>query len=358
MSRLELIAAERKTFVAGRQATFSRVAAIRKEAMANLPELVPATKAALEQKLAKVYLAKDAAEARQIIAALLAGGRQVARAYSNTLAEIDFDGAMAELGIAVRPTRLEEIIQQEQGLERNGHPHLATIDQSRQTLEEGLRKYAGCQGAVSEVKEAAKAKIKEDILHSDFGVTGANCVVAENGVLVMIEDEGNVRAVSNLPFRHLAVVGIDKIVPAAEDAMAVVQATTMYGTGKVTPTYMSLVAGPSRTADIEFKMAYGMHGPKELHIVLLDNGRSALVEQGAGVLLECINCGACYEACAALAKRQNWEHSVCSPKGLALDLVQGKCKAQAGELTLADYECPIGLSPQKASVALRNIIPL
>lgn len=344
MSRLQQIAILRQGLI-GKGDLAKKVTAIRENAVAKLPELRVVATEMLEKKLAKVYQAKDGAAAADIIINLLKGQKQVARAYSNTLTEINFENLLAEQRVAVYPTRLEEIFCREAGLPASGHPHLAAMDQPEEAIEKALQHFISRQDitAPAEIVRLAREKVKGTILGCEYGVTGANCIVAENGVLVAAEDEGNVRAVSNLPYKHLAVVGIDKIVASAEDAMAVMQATAFYGVGRITPTYFSLIAGPSRTADIEFRMAYGMHGPKEVHIVLLDNGRLAVREQGAGALLKCINCGACFESCAALAEQQGWQGVVLTPKSFALGIVRGQIAVAGGELRMAEFLCPVGL---------------
>jgi L-lactate utilization protein LutB len=129
------------------------------------------------------------------------------------------------------------------------------------------------------------------VVQSEFGITGVDCLVAEHWAMVLAEEEGDLRAVSNLPYQHVAVAGLEQLVNSAEEAVALVQAASIFAAGRLSPTYVSFIAGPSRTGDIEFRIAYGMHGPKEVHVILLDNGRRALRDRGAGSLLKCIDCG-------------------------------------------------------------------
>jgi len=233
------------------------------------------------------------------------------------------------------------------------------LDQPRTVLVEGLRRFTGKseEKSASELSRSANEKIRECIIKSEYGITGVDCVVAENGVLVMAEDQGNVRAVSNLPYRHVAVVGLEEIVASAEDAAALVQAASIFGAGRITPTYVSFVAGPSRTADIEFRMAYGMHGPKEVHVILLDNGRLEIRNQGAGALLKCINCGSCYDSCAELAQSQQWKDVTLTPKTLALALAQRRLAPAKQKLEISEFTCPVGLSAAEVGDALVRIQP-
>jgi L-lactate utilization protein LutB len=313
----------------------------------------------LQQKLAKVYLAKDAAEAVIILGNLSQGASEVCRAHSSVLAEVGFDKLMSERKVRVNLTSLEEVVQREMELPGCGHPRFSILDQPREVLEEGLRRFTGKREMKSspELSRSANEKVRECIIRSDYGITGVDCVVAENGVLVLAEDEGNVRAVSNLPYKHVAVVGVEEVVASAEDAVTLIQAASIFGAGRITPTYVSFIAGPSRTADIEFRMAYGMHGPKEVHVILLDNGRLAIRNQGAGRLLKCMNCGSCYESCSELANRQQWRDVTLTPKGLALGLAQGRLTPAKQAIQMTDFSCPVGLGAAEVSDDLGRISP-
>jgi L-lactate utilization protein LutB len=346
MNRLKQIATLRQALIRQNPGLASRVTAIREKSIENLPDLLLKAQETLAGKLAKVYTANNRSEAEKILGDLLKNEKNAARAYSNTLAEVGFDRMMSDLGVKVKLTSIEEIVRIESGRPAPGHPQLATLDLSSQVIEEALRRFIGEKGktSLSALKQQAVKRIKADILQCDFGVTGANSIVAENGVLVLAEDEGNVRAVSNLPYRHVAVVGLDKLNWSVEDSMSIIQASAIFGTGRITPTYYSLIAGPSRTGDIEFRMAYGMHGPKEVHVILLNNGRLAIRDQGAGALLKCINCGSCYESCVRLARTVKWKDVMFSPKAMALGLVQGLLPKIKAKTAMAEFLCPVGLS--------------
>lgn len=359
MSRLQEIANLREGLMNGKRELVGQVTAIRESAVAKLPDLVAMATETLQQKLAKVYLAKDAAEAAVILGNLLQGETEVCRANSSVLAEVGFDRLMSERKIKVNLTSLEEVIQQEMGLPGCGHPHFSVLDQPREALEASLCRFVGAddKSSAQELARSAKEKVRERIVRSAFGVTGVDFVVAENGVLVLAEDQGNVRAVSNLPYKHVAVVGLEEVIASAEDAAMLVQAASIFGAGRITPTYVSFIAGPSRTADIEFRMAYGMHGPKEVHVILLDNGRLAIRNQGAAALLKCINCGSCYESCSELAQQQQWNDVTLTPKGLALGLAQGRLTPAKQKLQVGEFSCPVGLSAAEVSEKLAGILP-
>ncbi len=360
MSRLQEIANLRQGLIPERRDLVAQVTTVRENTVAKLPELIGMAQETLQGKLAKVYMAKNAAEAAAILRDLVQDEVEVCRAQSSVLAEIGFDKLMGERKVKVNLTSLEEVVQKELGVPGCGHPHFSLLDQPREALEDGLRRFTGEGDArtATELSRAAKEKVRERIIKSDYGVTGVDCVVAENGVLVLAEDQGNVRAVSNLPYKHVAVAGIEEVVASAEDAVAVVQAASVFGAGRITPTYVSFIAGPSRTADIEFRMAYGMHGPKEVHVILLDNGRAAIREQGAGSLLKCINCGSCYESCAGLADRQSWKDVTLTPKAMALGVAQGRLTPGKQKMQMDEFSCPVGLSAAEVSETLRKVLPV
>lgn len=375
MSRLQQIANSRQELAAQHRDLIQQVAALRENTVATLPAMVARAKETLEQKLAKVYLAQDAAEAVRILGHLLEGQEQVARAGAATVDEIGFDAAMAKQGIRVNLTRLEEIVQKEMGLPACGHPHFAILDQPRQIIAEGLRRFATPgspqpppplppagrenHGAVpadfAELKRLASEKIKAAVVQAEFGITGVDCIVAEHGSMVLAEDDGNLRAVSNLPYQHVAVAGLEQLVGSAEEAVALVQAASIFAAGRITPTYVSFISGPSRTGDIEFRMAYGMHGPKEVHVILLDNGRSAIRDRGAASLLKCIDCGSCYESCAELARSQGWTEVTLTAKGLALGLAQGRLARPQAKVKMSEFLCPVGLSAEEVARGLGQV---
>ncbi|MGC8812545.1 MAG: LUD domain-containing protein, partial [Candidatus Aenigmatarchaeota archaeon] len=103
--------------------------------------------------------------------------------------------------------------------------------------------------------------------------------------------------VSKLVEKHVIVTGIEKIVPSIQDAITVCQALAIWGTGTSLPSYINIISSPSKTADIQKEIVYGAHGPKEVFLVLVDNGRSKMMKNGLSEILYCINCGSCLYFC-------------------------------------------------------------
>ncbi|MCS7123672.1 MAG: LUD domain-containing protein, partial [Candidatus Aenigmarchaeota archaeon] len=137
--------------------------------------------------------------------------------------------------------------------------------------------------------------IRKEILNADVGLTGANAISSEGSIFIL-ENEGNISLISRIPKKHIIIAGIDKIVPKDEDAISICKAASLFSVGNL-PSYINIITSPSKTADIQQKEIFGMHGAKEVYLILLDNGRSKILEEGLNELLYCINCGACLYFC-------------------------------------------------------------
>ena len=329
---------------------------IRRASVTHLSALVTEAQETLVGKLCKVYLAADAAAAQEILVTIIGENNKIARTHSNTLNEINCDEILAAHGKTVYHTCLEEIVRLEAGLDKEFHPVFPTLNPSQDTIISALQAFTKKDSTdPQELAEAASAQIKKEIIAADFGLTGAGSIVAENGVIVLAENQGDVRAVSNLPYRHIVIAGIDKIIESAEDAISLLQAYYICSTNSIAPAYVSLIGGPSRTADIEFKMAYGMHGPKEVHVILLDNGRSKLAATPAGALLTCTECGNCYDFCRMLAAKNDWSNTTLTPKALALALMRGELSGKADPSDLPDITCNLGFTKDDIINRLNSI---
>src|SRR5581483_11089368 len=133
---------------------------------------------------------------------------------------------------------------------------------------------------------------------ADLGITGANIGIASTGTMVLVTNEGNADLVTTLPPVHVAVIGVEKIVPSLDEATEILKVLARNATGQKFSTYVNMITGPSRTGDIEGHLAIGIHGPIEHHIVLLDNGRwKAREDPDLRDALRCIRCGACANVC-------------------------------------------------------------
>ena len=133
---------------------------------------------------------------------------------------------------------------------------------------------------------------------ADIGISGANFAVAESGTLVIISNEGNARLVTSLPPIHIAIVTTEKFVETLEEATALVKALIAASSGMKMTAYVSFITGPSRTTDIEKELIIGAHGPQEVHIIILDNGRlNVRKDKDLDQTLYCLKCGGCMLVC-------------------------------------------------------------
>ena len=140
--------------------------------------------------------------------------------------------------------------------------------------------------------ELVRADVLNRLKDANVGISGANAIASEEGSLVMVHNEGNISIVS-LKDLHIIVAGIDKIVPTLEDAISVAKLETIFATGNYVTSYMNVISGPSKTADIEKKLLKNMYGAEKVVVILLDNGRSDAPPE----CLYCIGCGNCVVHC-------------------------------------------------------------
>ena len=270
-------------------------------AIDDLPALVERFTEEAEAVGAKVYRAADAAEANRIVAAICRAkkAKLVVKSKSMATEEIGLTEHLEKHGVRAIETDLGEWIIQ-LAHERPSHLIAPAIHKTREEVAQLFAKVVGhpVPDDTASLVAVARAELRQYFLNADIGITGGNALIAETGTLLLVTNEGNADLATSVPPVHIAVVGIEKIVPTLDDAMAIVKLLARSGTGQKITAYTQLITGPSRSADIELKTQIGVHGPKELHFVLLDNGRSAMREDPAfRDALRCIRCGACSNVC-------------------------------------------------------------
>ena len=179
--------------------------------------------------------------------------------------------------------------------------------------------------------------LREKISKAEIGFTGANAIAANSGSLVIIENEGNIRLVSGLPKLHVAVVGVEKIVPSLLDAYKVAEVTWRYA-GYEMPSYLNVISSPSKTGDIEKKLVKGAHGPEKVSVVLLDNGRTS-AKGSLREALKCLRCGACLFACPVFSElRGKWGDTYMGGIGVAWDAIIHDAITDSGNIYQAKYK--------------------
>jgi iron-sulfur cluster protein len=277
---------------------------IKEKAIPEMEKLTKQAIAAIEENKGKGYLAGTADEALDIIAGLVGTKKLIVKGKSMTGEEIGLREHLEKKGNEVYETDLGEFIIQKLG-ERPMHITSPAIHVPREDVARLFSRVLGTElapdAAIADMVAAARAYLREKFFHADVGISGANVVAAETGTLFIIENEGNVRLATSAPPVHIALVGMEKLVPTISDAIKVAEVTWRYANYTV-PSYVSLVSGPSKTGDIEKVTTYGAHGPREFHVIFLDGGRTKLAKYpGLMQALYCLRCGGCLYECPVFA---------------------------------------------------------
>ena len=303
-------------------------AELKRRRLANLdrlPELLDQFTQRLAAVGGVVHLAKDAAEARDIIGQLCwnagsglpAGTRMVVtKVKSMASEEIELNPYLENLGIEVVETDLGERMVQ---LTHTRPSHL--IAPAIHLTKENAAEVFGTEPTVEAIQSHARASLRKKFIEASVGISGANMAIAETGTLVLVTNEGNADLTTTLPPVHIALFGIDKLVASLDDAVAVLRMLPRSGTGQIITSYVNWITGPSRSADIEQSLTIGVHGPRELHCVILDNGREKMLEDPIfRDALTCIRCGACSNACPPFmaVSGHQFGHIYNGPIGLVL----------------------------------------
>jgi iron-sulfur cluster protein len=240
---------------------------------------------------AKVYLARTAEEANAYIVDLAKarGITQVVKSKSMASEETHLNQALEAAGVTALETDLGEWIIQLAG-QRPSHMVMPAIHMFKEEVAELFGKVTGRQepADIAHLVQVAREQLRQGYFDAGMGISGANIAVAETGGLALVTNEGNARLVTTLPKIHVALVGIEKLVPKLEDAARIIQVLPKNATGQLLTSYVTWITGAVPCGDTD----------KELHIVLLDNGRSALAASPhCRDALRCIKCGACANVC-------------------------------------------------------------
>ncbi|MBK7820341.1 MAG: iron-sulfur cluster-binding protein [Tessaracoccus sp.] len=244
-----------------------------------------------------VHWARDADDANRIVAdiAKVKGVDEVVKIKSMATQEIDLNEALEAEGIAAWETDLAELIVQ-LGHDLPSHILVPAIHRNRSEVREIFVEEMGRYGTPApegisdnppELAEAARVHLREKFLRAEMAVSGGNFIVAETGTLVIVESEGNGRMCLTLPKTLVSVVGIEKIVPTVEDLEVFLKLLPRSSTGERMNPYTSMWTGVTEG-----------DGPQDLHVILLDNGRSRVLSDPTGrAALRCIRCSACLNIC-------------------------------------------------------------
>jgi L-lactate dehydrogenase complex protein LldF len=312
-----------------------RARAIKDRTLAALDEHLGRLVAEVERAGGVVHFARDAAEARAVVVELARarGARVVAKSKSMATEEIHLNEALEAAGVTVVETDLGEYVVQ-LARERPSHIIVPAIHKTARQVADLLARTTGAEVAADAeaVTALARRQLRARFLEADMGVTGVNFAAADSGTLVLVTNEGNGRLVTTLPRVHVAVMGVDKVIPSLADLPPFLELLPRSATGQTLTTYVNLVRGPRGREEAD--------GPDELHLVLLDGGRVGQVAGPLREALACLRCGACLNVCPVYREigGHAYGHTYPGPIGILLTTMLEGTRA-AADLAHASTLC-------------------
>jgi L-lactate dehydrogenase complex protein LldF len=341
----------------------------------RLPALLTEFRERLEEVGGTFHLARDAAEARRIIGEICqrAGAGIVTKSKSMATEEIFLNPYLESLGMEVVETDLGERAVQL----LHEHPSHLIAPAIHVTIEQWAKTFDAPPDPAA-IQAKVREQLREKFINASVGISGANFAIAETGTIGIVTNEGNADLTVTLPLVHVAVFGIDKVVATLDDAVSMLRMLPRSATGQRISTYVNWITGPSRSADIGFSLTIGAHGPKEMHCVVIDNGREQMrADPLFREALTCVRCGACSNACPPFmaVTGHQFGHVYNGPIGLvltpfhhgmaAIDLPQSLCT----QCNACQEICPVDIAlprmilehrhhSKKKSLAKRGLLAL
>lgn len=268
-------------------------AAIKRDVVNHLDTYLAQFAQNAEARGAKVHWARDAAEGREIIAQIARDNRvhRIIKSKSMTSEEIHLNEHLGALGFDVFESDLGEFIVQ---LRHEPPYHLVfpSMHLTRHQISETFTQELGAERVTEpeELTMIARRLMRQKFCAADMGISGVNFGIVETGMITITENEGNARLTTSLPRVHVALMGIEKLLPRLEDLALFLPLLATAGAGQQITGYNSMIGGPRQPGEPD--------GPEQMHIVLLDNGRTAmLADAEQRDALQCIRCGACLNVC-------------------------------------------------------------
>src|SRR6476620_11126391 len=239
-----------------------------------------------------VHWAETTADVNRSVCELAAkyGVRKAAKSKSMVSEECALNDALEAAGVEVIETDLGEYILQ-LAKETTSHIVAPVVHKTRDEVSDLFEAKHGRPrtSVIAELTREAREMLRPHFLTADMGITGANFVVAETGSTLIVTNEGNGRMVTTLPRVHVAITGIEKVVPTLEDLTTLLRLLPRHATGQTITNYVSITTGPRDTPAAE--------GPEHFHVILVDGGRTKLIGTDMQAMLRCIRCGACMNHC-------------------------------------------------------------
>ena len=302
----------------------------------HLPELLEQLERNVKANGGHVHWAQDGEEANRIVReiALQASVKKVVKSKSMTTEEIHLNQALEATDIQVVETDLGEYIVQLAG-EMPSHIVAPVAHKRLEDISELFHEKLDIPPTLDPAAlcAAARAALRREFFSADMGISGCNFAIAETGTVCIVTNEGNGRMVTSMPRVHVAVMGIEKIVPTVEDAILQLQALTRSATGQALTVYVSMTSGPRRQDHPD--------GPDQFHLIILDNGRTKILEEDYGEALICLRCGACLNICPVYRTvgGHAYGSTYSGPIGAVISPLLAPDKAQFKELPHASTLC-------------------
>src|SRR5258706_10750572 len=342
------------TSVSDWEALRQRARQVKEHTINNLDYYLEQVVEKVEAQGGTIYWAKSGDDvSRYIIEIARARGvKSAVKSKSMTTEEIELNHALEAAGVRPVETDLGEYIIQ-LAHEKPSHIIVPAIHKTRSQIsdlfEEKLRE--GRPNEVAEITAMARKRLRNEFLSAGMGITGANFLIAESGTVVLVENEGNIRLSTQVPKIHVAVVGIEKVIPRFGDLSVFLRLLPRSGTGQKQTAYVSFLNGPRQ-----------LESGFEFHLVLMDNGRTRiLADEQMRESLYCIRCGACLNVCPVYQKIGGQAYGWIYPGPIgAVISPQLQSLGQSGDLPFASSlcgacrtACPVDINLPDLLLALR-----
>jgi L-lactate utilization protein LutB len=251
----------------------------------------------LEENGIRVFPVKSKEEAIQTIMKELGSEKLVVKSKSNMTKEIELTTELESQGIEVIETDIgDRILQVLKG--SPSHPTGPVAHLSAKKIAEELSDFysTDISNAPEDIVRFVRDNIRNHIEKAQVGITGANALTAEEGSILLAHNEGNIFEVIRKK-KHIVVTAIDKVYPTLEDAINMLKVISFNATGSIIPSFVEIISGVSKTADVEKKFFKGVHSPEVVVLILIDNKRTDIINRGFKEILYCIDCGNCLLHC-------------------------------------------------------------
>ncbi len=292
-------------------------AAVRQHVLENLDFYLNQFADKASENGAHVTFARTAEEATGAALEILQakGAKKAVKSKSMVTEEVGLNEVLEEAGIEVIETDLGEYILQTDDHDKPSHIVIPALHKNRDRIREVFARKKGYTGdnVPENITRFVRGLLRKEFLEADVGITGCNFAVADSGTVTLVTNEGNGRFVTTAPKTQIVVMGMERIVPSFIELDIIFSMLVRSAVGGKLTSYLSFITGPKGEEDCD--------GPEELHIIIVDNGRSNLLKSEFREVLRCIRCGTCMLECPAYRHVSGHGYGILYPGPLGLALV-------------------------------------